>query len=60
VPALKWTEEYFVHKCNTNDAVKLARDGQQYTPQIQQALDASDFYKPLTRGRIITRRGGFA
>lgn len=52
---LKWTEEYFVHKGNTGDAVKIARDGQQYILQIQQALDANDFDKAAAGARELTK-----
>jgi hypothetical protein len=52
---LKWTEEYFVHKGNTDDAVKLAKDGQQYILQIQKALDANDFDKAAASARELTK-----
>jgi hypothetical protein len=52
---LKWTEEYFANKGNTDDAVKLAQKGQQHIVEIRQALDASDFDKAAAAARELTK-----
>ena len=52
---MKWTEEYFIHKGNTPDAVKLAKEGEQYILQIRQALDANDFDKAAAGARELTK-----
>jgi hypothetical protein len=52
---LKWTEEYFVHKGNTADAVKLAQDGQQHIVRIRAALDANNFDAAAAASRELTK-----
>lgn len=52
---LKWTEDYFVHKGNTADAVKLAQDGQKHIERIRTALDANDFDTAAAAARDLTK-----
>ncbi len=52
---LKWTEEYFAHKGNTADAVKLAQDGQKHIVRIRTALDANDFDTAAAAARELTK-----
>lgn len=52
---LKWTEDYFVAKGGTDDAVKLAQKGQQHIVEIRQAIDANDFDKAAASSRELTK-----
>ncbi|MDB6062207.1 MAG: hypothetical protein JWM78_2310 [Verrucomicrobiaceae bacterium] len=52
---LKWTEEYFVHKGNTDDAVKLAQEGQQHITAILASMSANDFDKAAASARDLTK-----
>ena len=39
----KWTEDYFVRKGNTADAVKIARDGQELIAAVVRSIGNKDF-----------------
>lgn len=52
---LKWTEDYFLSKGGADDAVELAKKGQQHIVEIRQALDANDFDKAAAASRELTK-----
>ena len=52
---LKWTEEYFTKKGNTEDAVKFARASQDLTVAVQKALAANDFEAAARSARALSK-----
>jgi len=49
----KWTEDYFVKKGGTDDAVKFARQSQELTASILKSLAAKDFDTATTTARTL-------
>lgn len=52
---LKWTQDYFVKKGNTDDAVKFARDSLQRVDAVQKALAAKDLQAAADSARMLPK-----
>jgi hypothetical protein len=55
VDGLKWTQDYFVKKGNTDDAVKFAHDSLQRVDAVQKALVANDLQTAAAAARVLSK-----